>query len=349
MYIPPNTRIVGEALSSVILATGALFSDMENPKPVIQVGREGETVGRVEWSDMLVSTRGGTAGAVLIEFNLKSEDEPSGMWDVHARVGGFAGSDLMVEQCLKTPDVEITEPDPKCAAAYMAVHVTKAAGNIYMENNWLWVADHDIEDLNSTQIHVFAGRGMLIESETGRIWLVGHGSEHFSVYQYQLLNTRDIWLGHAQTETPYYQPNPPAPAPYTTVNAAIGDPDFDVDCAAAPGNTNLTVGETGLAAPCRMAWALRVVGSDNVKVYGAGFYSFFNNWSKTCSVRENAPRCQARIFGLDDGAAPLGKVEVYGLDIVAAISMVTSKGSDVVVYEDNVATFADTLAVFKAS
>lgn len=142
VYIPPNTRIVGEALSSVILGTGPKFADMAAPRPVVQVGREGETAGRVEWSDMLVSTKGGTAGATLIEFNLLSADEPSGMWDVHLRVGGFAGSDLLVGQCLKTPDVAITEPDPACTAAYMGMHVTKPAGNLYIENNWLWVAEY---------------------------------------------------------------------------------------------------------------------------------------------------------------------------------------------------------------
>lgn len=185
---------------------------------------------------------------------------------------------------------------------------------------------------------------MLIESEVGKMWLVGHGSEHFTLYQYQLVNTKDIWMGQAQTETPYYQPNPAAPAPFNTVNAALSDPDFDVDCPA--GAANATIGETGLAAPCRMAWAMRVLGSTNIKVYGAGFYSFFNNWSTNCSVRENASRCQARIFTLDDAVSA---VEVYGLDIVAAISMVTSKGADVALYQDNIATFADTLAVFKAS
>jgi glucan 1,3-beta-glucosidase len=40
--ILPGSRIVGEALASVILSSGAYFNDMANPKPVVQVGRPGE-------------------------------------------------------------------------------------------------------------------------------------------------------------------------------------------------------------------------------------------------------------------------------------------------------------------
>ena len=37
---------------------------------------------------MIVSTQGATAGAVLIKFNLASSSStPSGIWDMHARVG----------------------------------------------------------------------------------------------------------------------------------------------------------------------------------------------------------------------------------------------------------------------
>lgn len=57
IYIPPGSRIVGEALASVILSSGAYFNDMANPKPVVQVGRPGEQ-GTLEWSDMFVSTQG---------------------------------------------------------------------------------------------------------------------------------------------------------------------------------------------------------------------------------------------------------------------------------------------------
>ena len=57
------------------------------------------------------------------------------MWDVHTRIGGFAGSNLQTAQCEKTPDTVITLENLKqdCIAAYMAMHVTKSATGLYME------------------------------------------------------------------------------------------------------------------------------------------------------------------------------------------------------------------------
>lgn len=85
LYIPQNSKIVGESYS-VIMSSGHFFSNMKTPQPVVRVGLPGER-GSIEWSDMIVSTQGAQAGAVLIEWNLASPDTPSGMWDVHARIG----------------------------------------------------------------------------------------------------------------------------------------------------------------------------------------------------------------------------------------------------------------------
>lgn len=144
IYIPGNSRIVGEALSSVILGSGPKFSDPANPRAVVQVGRQGER-GHLEWSDMFISTQGGTAGAVLIEYNLASPDcdcdpEPAGMWDIHIRIGGFAGSNLQMEQCSTTQN-QTNVIKINCIAAYMGMHITGSASNLYMENNWFWVAE----------------------------------------------------------------------------------------------------------------------------------------------------------------------------------------------------------------
>lgn len=34
------------------------------------------------------------------------------------------------------------------------------------------------------------------------VYSVGTSVEHHALYQYQLVNTRDIFMGHIQTETP---------------------------------------------------------------------------------------------------------------------------------------------------
>ena len=175
IYIPPGSKIVGEALASVILSSGEHFNDINNPKPVVQVAQPGEQ-GSIEWSDFFVSTQGQQKGAILIEYNLGTYDStPAGLWDVHTRIGGFSGSNLQTEQCEKTPDTRITSTTlvQECIAAYMSIHITKFAAGLYMENNWLWVADHDLDDAsnNNTQITIYAGRGLYIESQRGTLWL----------------------------------------------------------------------------------------------------------------------------------------------------------------------------------
>ena len=135
--IPPGAKIVGESFPT-ILSAGAFFNDMNNPKPVLQVGQTSGQVGQVELSDFLVSTQNAQAGATLIEWNLNTPggQTPSGMWDVHARIGGFTGSQQQVGECLKTPGDGTVRRG--CVVAFMAMHVTKGAGGLYMENVWLW-------------------------------------------------------------------------------------------------------------------------------------------------------------------------------------------------------------------
>ena len=134
LTIPPGSKLVGESFS-VIMSSGSFFNDMNNPKPVVKVGNAGQS-GQVEWSDMIVSTQGAQAGAVLIEWNLNTSGTPSGMWDVHTRVGGFAGSNLQNAQCPTS-----ATPGPNCIGAFMLMHVTTGASGLYMENNWFWTAD----------------------------------------------------------------------------------------------------------------------------------------------------------------------------------------------------------------
>ena len=86
LRIPTGSKIVGEAFP-IIMSSGRFFADVNSPQPVVQVGRPGDK-GSVEWSDMVVSTQGSQAGAILIEINLESPSgSPSGLWDVHTRIG----------------------------------------------------------------------------------------------------------------------------------------------------------------------------------------------------------------------------------------------------------------------
>ena len=179
--IGPGAKIVGEAYP-VILASGSLWSNIAHPAPVVRVGAASGQTGMVEWSD-IVSTQGPMADAVLIQWNLASPaSTPSGMWDVHTRIGGFKGSNLQTTQC----SISGTQPNSNCIAAWQSMLVGNIASGLYLENNWLWTADHDLDDVenNNTRISVYSGRGLTVESTVGNIWLVGTAVEHHDLYQY---------------------------------------------------------------------------------------------------------------------------------------------------------------------
>lgn len=61
------------------------------------------------------------------------------------------------------------------------------------------------------QITIFSGRGILSESQ-GPVWLIGTGSEHNVVVQYNIANAANHFLGVIQTESPSWQPVPAPPA-----------------------------------------------------------------------------------------------------------------------------------------
>jgi glucan 1,3-beta-glucosidase len=259
--IPPGSKVVGESFS-VIMGAGSFFSSITSPQPVVAVGAAGQS-GVVEWSDMIVSTQGATAGAILIQWNLAStSSSPSGMWDVHTRIGGFAGSNLQLAQCPTTPNSAAVNQN--CVAAFMSMYIAPSATGLYMENNWLWTADHDLEDPSVTQITVYTGRGLYCASTSGTIWMVGTAVEHHALYQYQFVKTKNVFAGQIQTETAYWQPNPNASVVFP-IASGWNDPDFATSCA-------------GVAGQCNMGWGLRVVNSSSILVYGAGLYSFFNNY-----------------------------------------------------------------------
>lgn len=58
----------------------------------------------------------------------------------------------------------------------------------------LWVADHDIEDPSLSQITIYAGRGLLLESQDGGNILYGTAVEHHQRYQYNIATTKDVVL-----------------------------------------------------------------------------------------------------------------------------------------------------------
>lgn len=199
-------------------------------------------------------------------------------------------------------------------AASMLMHVTRDSSG-YFENIWAWTADHDLDaggcDGKSTtcsQLNIYSARGILIESQ-GPTWFYGTASEHNVLYQYQLSGAKDIYLGHMQTETPYYQPTPDANSPFT-IGTFPDDPSFE---------------ECNDRAGCAEAWALRILNSRNTFIYSAGFYSFFSSYDQAC-IHGGHEDCQNALLqtsysqgiylynlftkGSVEAASPLGSVQL---------------------------------------
>ncbi|KAH7333308.1 exo-1,3-beta-D-glucanase [Rhexocercosporidium sp. MPI-PUGE-AT-0058] len=274
--VPVGSRLVGQCWSQIV-AQGANFADPLNPRVMVRVGQEGDT-GVMEIQDLLFTTKGPTAGVILMEWNVAQEMPGSAaMWDSHFRIGGAKGTNLQAGDCPKLSGAV----NKKCIAGTMLLHLTPTS-SAYLENIWGWVADHDIDsNVAQTQIDIYVARGILIESQ-GPTWLYGTASEHCVLYQYQLFNARDIFLGMIQTESPYYLPTPQAPAPFPSQDLAlfIGDPTFaDCDRVAHP--------------HCAVSWGLRVVNSKNVHIAGAGLYNWFQNYVQPCVDAQN---CAQRVL-----------------------------------------------------
>ena len=318
--VPKNIRITGE-IWPLIMASGSAFQSQTSPAPVFQVGQPGD-VGAVEMSDLIFETKGTAPGAILVEWNVGSTSQgSSGMWDVHMRIGGSAGTGLQSNTCSKNPNS--THPvDTACEGAFLMLHVTQQA-SIYLENNWFWVADHELDLADHNQIDIYNGRGVLIESQ-GPVWMYGTSSEHSQLYNYELAGAKDVYMGIIQSETPYMQSNPDALAGGFSVNSKYSDPNFS-DCK--------TEG-------CKKAWGLRVYASSDILVYGAGLYSFFDNYDETCLATES---CQENMVSIECSQ----DVYLWALSTKGSTNMVTIDSTGVVPEADNRDNFCSTIAFFE--
>ncbi|KAK0442941.1 exo-beta-1,3-glucanase [Armillaria borealis] len=315
LTIPAGTQIVGEAWS-VIAGKGSAFQDQSNPQVVVRVGAQGSQ-GTVEISDIIFSTIAPAPGAIVVEWNVKETSQGStGMWDSHIRLGGTAGTGLEASTCPSSGSGGYNN----CFAAFLGLHLTPGS-TAYLEGTWVWLADHDLDGNGITQLSIYSGRGILSES-AGPVWMIGTvifpltvktlAAEHHVLYQYNLVNAQNHYMGLIQTETPYFQPSPQAPTPFS-VNSNYHDPTFGGEIT--------------------MALGLRVATSSNILVFGAGIYSFFNSYSQTCL---NSNSCQMHIVDIDSTSS----VTIYSLATVATIYQLSVNNAGIISENDNVDGFA---------
>lgn len=339
--VPKNIKITGE-IWPLIMASGSAFTDQTKPTPVFQVGQKGDT-GAVEMSDLIFQTKGPAPGTIMIEWNVaepSGSQGASGLWDVHMRIGGSAGTSLQSDSCVKNPNATHTA-DPKCMGAFLLLHVTSQA-TIYMENNWFWVADHELDLPDHAQIDIYSGRGILIESSKGPVWMYGTSAEHSTLYNYQVAKAQNVYMGLIQTETPYFQSNPNALTPFAPQpNAPYYDPSYF--CPKGAPNPQNAGGDN----TCAKSWGLRVVDSANIHIYGAGLYSFFDNYSQDCLTTESCQASMVSVEGCGDGKPDAGMVNIWGLSTKGSTSMVDVDGAMAVAQADNVNGFCQTIAVFE--
>lgn len=169
--VPAGSRLVGEGWS-VLAASGSAFSSSSNPTPMLKIGNSGDT-GTAELSDLLFSTKGPQPGAILVQWNIhdpSGTQGASGMWDCHFRIGGAAGTNMQSAQCPAG-----STSTSACTGAYMQLQLT-ASSSAYLENVWAWTADHDLD--GADQVSIYTGRGILIESTNGPVWMYGTAAEH---------------------------------------------------------------------------------------------------------------------------------------------------------------------------
>jgi len=201
-------------------------------------------------------------------------------------------------------------------AAFLGLHLTKSS-TAYLEGTWVWLADHDLDGNGVTALTLFSGRGILSQSQ-GPVWMIGTASEHHTMYEYSLDGAKEHWMGFIQTETPYYQPAPLPPAPFKS-SKKYNDPTFSSDINA--------------------AWGLHVQKSTDITIFGAGLYSFFQNYTQTCLATTN---CQSQIVNIDCDSS----IHIYSLSTVGTTYQLSVDGKGVIKASDNPDGFQETATVW---
>jgi hypothetical protein len=322
IHVPKNIKITGE-MWPLLMATGENFTDATKPVAVFEVGKPGD-IGNVELSDLIIETKGALPGAILMEWNLAgSENGASGMWDVHFRVGGTAGTELQSDQCRKNPNVTASVQN-NCKGSFLMLHLTQTA-SAYIENCWFWTADHELDLEGHDQINIYNGRGVLIESQKP-VWLWGTASEHSVLYNYQISNAKNTFIGIAQSETAYMQGNPDATQGVSVLEGYY-DPDFKDAC-----------DET--SKKCARTWGMRITNSSDVFILGAGMYSFFDNYAQECADGQD---CQDNMISIENS-----EVHMYGISTKASVNMLTVDGKPIAQDKDNRNTFCAAIAKYES-
>lgn len=91
---------------------------------------------------------------------------------------------------------------------------------------------------------------------------------------------------------------------------------------------------------------MRVVSSSDVLIYGAGLYSFFNNYGLGCSNQGDGEYCQANNFDFEGSNSD---VTVYNLNTVGVHWAYSVNGQYVGLYSDGADGFSQNAAWYRTN
>lgn len=122
-------------------------------------------------------------------------------------------------------------------------------------------------------------------------------------------------MGMIQAESPYFQPSPAAPLPFTP-GLFPDDPSFS-DCSSSG------------AGSCAISWHVRILDSSSIYILGSGLYSWFSGHSQACLSTND---CQQRGFDVQQSK----DLWIYNLCTKAIVEMISPWGGVATLSSDNV-------------
>jgi hypothetical protein len=169
-------------------------------------------------------------------------------------------------------------------------------------------------------LNVYGARGVLIESK-GPSWIQSASNEHSTLYNWQLNGAKNIYLGQIQSETPYFQAGQlEATLPYFPGLSEFNeDPTYDHCPRLARRDESSEIARD--FDTCRESWALRILRSSDIYLYGGGFYSFFKDYKDTCAKTGGV--CQDRLIDTSYSE----QVWIYNLYTVGAKEIISPQGT----------------------
>jgi hypothetical protein len=275
--IPSGTELIGNGWST-ISGYGSNFSDPSNPTPVVQIGTPG-TTGTAHIQDIRFTVGQRLPGAIIVQVHLAGRSPG----DVSI------SNSLITIGGLRSTEIDCSDASAPCRAAYLGMHLASTS-SAYIDNVWVWVADHASDPNPHNQgFHIAAKGGVLIEATKGT-WLSGLGSEHFWLYQLAYNSAQNVFVSLFQSETNYDQgqsTNIQLPNPFTSRSLVDSDPDFSW-CAA-----------DGKGATCYKSVAqwFSKNQSGNIRSYASASWNFYGGDQDYMNVVASTPS-NSNFYGL---------------------------------------------------